>query len=690
MPQNKDAFTRLLRHFRSFVGPFRGDSLELVDTRLGFGYSIEALSLLATPSTCLFLNSHLTYFMRLAALYALVSLFSIPLFAADSAIRLEVDARDVSRSLLHSRMEIPASPGPLVVWYPKWIPGVHAPAGPAENFAGLKFETPAGDSIPWKRDDEELNRFHLTVPPNTDRVIARLDYISNQPSVNSSGVDSFGNTHLAALNWNTLLLYPEGADIDVQKASLSLILPKGWKFGTALKPETQNGENISFAPATLRRLVDCPLICGSHLRTIELTGKNTPPAFLHLVSETPAAIQLDDALIQQSRQLIAEALALFGGARWDDYHFLVVCSDQLPSNGLEHLSSSFNVVSERGLIDEKKRKGFPSYLLPHEFVHSWCGKFRRPQAMLTHNFHTPERTRLLWVYEGLTQYLGEVLAVRSGLMPLDDHLRAFTHKLDVLMHQEGRQWRALDDTAAASWQLRGRSPSWNQLRRGQDYYDEGLLVWLEADTLIRTKTDGRKSLDDFCRKFFATSGQPPEVLGYELKEIVSILHELADEDWEKFFTDRITQPRAKLPMEWLDSLGYRLQFSPKPSAYLSDREKDAKMVSLMDSLGLTVGEDGKILSVVPQSPADSAKLSNGWNISGVNMHKFSSQRLKDAVADSVTRGKVDLLILEGEDFRNISIPYGEGAKYLELVRTKDGPDRLGAILKPAIKEGHGK
>src|SRR4051794_13039368 len=350
--------------------------------------------------------------------------FLMPLvaLAAPPTLSLEVDAREISRSLLHARLEIPARAGDFVVWYPKWIPGVHAPGGPVQNLAGLRFETAKGEPIVWRRDDEEMNRFHLAVPAGVDRVIAKLDYICNQPSVNSSGVDSFGNSLLGVFNWNTVLLYPEQANIDTTRATVRLQYPEGWSTGTALPgPQTKAGE-VTFPAAPLRQVVDCPLIMGENFRTIDLIPDSAKAggrkAFLHVTSEAGSAIQLTDKQVANFRNLVAEALTLFGGARWQEYHFLLVCSDTLPRNGLEHLTSSFNEVGEREMVDEKKFKSWPVYLLPHEFVHSWCGKFRRPAAMVTSNFHTPEHTKLLWVYEGLTQYLGEVLTVRAGLYTL--------------------------------------------------------------------------------------------------------------------------------------------------------------------------------------------------------------------------------------------------------------------------------
>ncbi len=625
----------------------------------------------------------------------MTSLLRLPLFllaatalTAAPNLQLDVDAREVSRSLLHARIEMPATPGEFIVWYPKWIPGVHAPGGPSENIAGLHFETTKGEPIAWKRDEVEMNRFHLTVPAGADRVVAKLDYICNQPSVNSSGVDSFGNSLLGVINWNTVLLYPEATSIDETTASVRVQLPSEWKFGTSLSTDSVKPEGISFKADTLRRIADSPLICGQHFRDIELTGKNTQPAFLHLVSESPSAIALDDKLISQCRKLVAEAVALFGGSRWENYHFLVVCSDRLPSNGLEHLASSFNVVGERDLIDEKKRKNWAAYLLPHEFVHAWCGKFRRPAGMVTTNFHTPEHTKLLWIYEGLTQYLGEVLTVRSGIMTPEENLPVLASTVDFLMHQEGRRWRPLEDTATSSWQLRAHSQAWSQLRRGQDYYSEGALLWLEADALIREKSGGHKSLDDFCKKFFAADrSKQPLVIPYELSEVITDLKELADVDWSTFFNDRTTKTKDALNLDFLpQTLGYRLQYEAQPSEMLKQRESERKQVTAYDSLGLSAGEDGKIGSIIPGLPADKAALAGGMVITGVNNRKFSPQRLKDGIADSVTARKVDLLILDGDTFRNVALDYSGGPRYLNLVRNSEHTDTLGAILKPVVKE----
>ena len=623
----------------------------------------------------------------LAAAFLATRAFAVPNLVID------VDAREISRALLHSSVEFPATPGEFVVWYPKWIPGIHAPGGPVANLGGLRFETVKGEAVGWRRDDDEPARFHLTVPAGADRVVAKIDYICNQPNANSSGIDSFGNSLLGVINWNTVLVYPESTHIDVTTATVRLTLPAGWRFGTALRPDgapavtpQDQPYTVAFQAESLRRVVDSPLITGANFRSIDVSSKGTPPAFLDLVSESASAIAIDDKLIANYRALVAEAVALFGGAHFSEYHFLVVCSDALPNNGLEHLASSFNSVGERELIDDKKRKAWPAYLLPHEFVHSWCGKFRRPATMVTTNFHTPERTKLLWIYEGLTQYLGEVLTVRSGLLTPEEHVARFATTIDYLRGQAGRRWRSVEDTAITSWTLRAKSANWAPLRRSQDYYDEGLVTWLAADAIIREQSGGKRSLDDFCKKFFAVQPDERPVMPYELAEVTGILKGLADYDWDTFFRDRISTPQETLDLKFLETLGYRLQFSPKPSEFVLEREKDRKSVNATGSLGLATSEDGKVVGIVPGSIADKAGIAPAMTISGVNDRKFTGQRLKDAIADSTTRQKVDLLVLDGDVFKTIALSYAEGPKYLELTRIADRADVLGNIGKPTAKK----
>ncbi len=494
--------------------------------------------------------------------------------ASGPTLQIEVDARDLPRRLLHTRIVVPCQSGSkLGLWYPKWIPGTHGPSGQIQDVAGLRFETLGGKTIPWRRDDREVYRVECDIPDGVREVVARLDVICNAPAVEASGHLSYGNNSVGMINWNTCLLYPDGPACDDIMAHLSLRLPRGWRFATALATETPRdaqapkpaGEApVAFKTVPLTDLIDNPLIAGDHLRSIPLSTGPYPPAFLDLVSESPGALRLGPNVIDIFSRMVREAGALFGTCHYPDFHILVTCSDDFGYHGLEHLACSVNGVHERDLLDDTRRKGWVANLIPHEYVHSWCGKYRRPAGMCTPDFQTPLKTRLLWVYEGLTEYLGEVLMVRCGLEDVKEYSETLAATIGSLAHTEGRRWRPLEDTAAASHLLRGHSPNWNELRRGQDYYSEGALVWLEADAIIREQSEGKKSLDDFCRKFLGTNRADVSVVPYELPEIVSALRELADFDWESFFAKRVSQPQEALPLDVVGRCGYRLKYATEP------------------------------------------------------------------------------------------------------------------------------
>jgi predicted metalloprotease with PDZ domain len=609
-------------------------------------------------------------------------LIFVPWAAAETpATVIEVDARELPRRLIHTTLDIPCQPGLLRLWYPKWFPGSHGPYGRVQDVAGLRVETPTGTVIPWTRDDVEMHCFLLRVPDGTTTVRVKLDTICEAAGTASAGIYSFGNSSLGVINWNTCVVYPEGLPVDQQLVRMRLRLPAGWRFASALKGEETDGL-ITFRPVSLTTLIDNPLIAGRHLRTVKLDSGNTPPAFLHLTSESPEALNLDPRVIDLYARVVREAGALFGVAHYPEFHFLVVCSDDLGMFGLEHSWCSLNGVGERGLVEDRLRKRWwLANLLPHEYAHSWCGKYRRPAAMITPDFHTPQKTRLLWVYEGLTEYLGEVLMVRSGLVTPDEYRPMLTNHIRNMSRTTGRQWRPLEDTAAASHLARNPGNSWNALRRGQDYYMEGMLLWYECDVIIRERTNGAKSLDDFCKRFFARVPGQETVAGYELADVVRDLKATADYDWDGFLQRRVMAPQETLPLDVIGSLGYRLKYSDRPTF---DRGAATADNPAGDSLGLVL-VSGVIQAVDPGLPGDKAGLAPGMKVIGVNGKKFSTNRLRDAIADSVTRKKIEFLMEDGEDLRTVVVPYAEGLRYLELARVDGKPDVLADILKPRAK-----
>jgi predicted metalloprotease with PDZ domain len=603
-------------------------------------------------------------------------------------LQLEIDARDLPRRLMHARIEVPCRPGKLALWYPKWVPGTHAPCGPVQDVAGLRLETPEGKAVPWRRDETDAYRVECDVPSGVHSITIRLDTICNQPAVSAAAYLTFGNESVGIINWSTGLMYPEGASADDTRVTLTLRLPPTWSFACALERDSgesgaSSGKPIKFRTVSLTDLVDNPMIAGEHVRTIPLDAGKNPPAFLDLASESAAALQVRPEVVSIYSRVVQEAGAMFGTCHYPSFHFLVTCSDNLGYLGLEHLACSINGVHERDLVDPGRLRGWVANLLPHEYVHSWCGKFRRPAGMCTPDFQTPQKTRLLWVYEGLAEYLGEVLMVRSGMIDQAEYRRTLTATIGSLSHREGRRWRSLEDTAVASHLLRDGGPNWNELRRGQDYYFEGALIWLEADAIIRERSRGKKSLDDFCREFLGGQPTTAHVSPYELSDVVHVLRGLADFDWDTFFLQRTTRPLDALPLEVVGRCGYRLEYTTHPPGSpggISRRGGGA--VSARDSLGLSFDGEGRVGDVVPGMIGDRAGLAPGMKVIGVNGKVFSSQRLLDALADSVALRKIEFLLIEGEHFRTIVLDYADGPRYLELVRDPAKPDLLAEILKP--------
>jgi predicted metalloprotease with PDZ domain len=604
--------------------------------------------------------------------------------SAGPTLQIEVDARDLPRRLLHSRIQVPCQTGQLKLWFPKWVPGTHGPYGPVQNIGGLRIRSAQGQLLRWRRDEAEAFRIECDVPPGTSAVAVELDTICNQAAEHAAGYLSYGNRLVGIINWSTCLVYPEGTPCDDIQAHLALRLPEKWKYATALLTEGKKQGVSTFQTVSLTDLADCPLIAGEHLRRIPLDTGSDPPAFLDLASESPTALEISSKVVDIYSRVAREAGALFGACHYPVYHFLVTCSDDLGYLGLEHLTSSINGVRERDLIDDGRRKGWVANLIPHEYVHSWCGKFRRPAGMCTPDFHTPQKTRLLWVYEGLAEYLGELLQVRASLITPSEYQQALAATIRSLSHHEGRRWRSLEDTGAASYMLRASSPNWNSLRREQDYYFEGMLIWLEADAIIREQSRGKKSLDDFCRKFLGAGPPGARVVAYELPEIVKILSELADFDWQPFLEERASQPLETLPLDVVKRCGYRIQYSSRPPPEQLGRQNRGRAggVAALDSIGLAFGGDGTVIEIVPGMAGDRAGLGPGMKIIGVNNKTFSRERMLDALADSVTRHKIELLLIEGEDFRTITLDYSDGLRYLELVRDTSKPDMLAEILKP--------
>jgi predicted metalloprotease with PDZ domain len=617
----------------------------------------------------------------------------LPLFlsgvAGAQAIQLFVDLSDAPRNIYHSRMTIPAKPGPLTLVYPKWIPGNHRPAGPISNVTGIKIEA-AGQTLAWQRDPVDMYAFHVDVPTTANELQVSLDTITNDGSAGASGPSA--TTNVLDLNWNQVVLYPQGASSDEVQFAPSIELPAGWKFGTALilsnlidGHDAKNPDMKRFNPVSLTTLVDSPLIAGEHYRRIILTSpRDTPVHVIDMVSESEAGLAMTPADEAAYRKLVAETGALFGARHYLEYHFLLTLSDEAGHHGVEHHQSSDNSVGERTLLEPDLRL-MEAGLLPHEFTHSWNGKYRRPAGLATRNYQDPMVGDLLWVYEGLTEYLGDVLTARSGLWTPEQYREALAETAAALDHRAGRTWRPLEDTARSVQILRLQGPEWGNWRRGLDYYPEGELIWLEVDTIIRQQSHGQKSLDDFCRLFHGGESGPPKVVPYTFDDLVHTLNQVTQYDWASLLKERVNSTKAGAPLGGIEGGGWRLVYNDQPNVFINTGEKLRKSVDVSYSLGFVVKESGEFSDVIHGSPAYVAGIGPGMKLVAINGRAWSKNILHDALRESKdSKQPIDLLVVNAKFFKTYSIAYHDGIRNPHLERT-EASDVLGEILKPLTK-----
>ncbi len=606
---------------------------------------------------------------------------------ANTTIKLDVDATDAPRKVLHARLQLPVQPGKLTLVYPKWIPGNHAPTGPITDLTGLRLSV-AGRAIEWRRDAEDMYALALEVPPGATTLDVALDYLS-PPGADGSASDASASAQLADICWNEVLLYPKGAKARDLQFAPTLRLPWGWQFGTALVPATVEPARrsgppgaIQFEPVSLETLVDSPVIAGAHFRTVDLSPGATPAHFLHIAADGAAALELNPEDARHFARLVPETGAMFGARHYRAYHFLLTLSDHVAHFGLEHHESSDNRQAENYLTDADALK-VTAGLLPHEMAHSWNGKYRCPAGLATPDFQQPMHDELLWIYEGLTEYLQLVLTVRCGLWTEDD-LRQFL-ALDAarLDHQPGRAWRPLADTAVAAQLLYGASKQGSSWRRSTDFYHEGALIWLEADTLIRQQSQGRRSLDHFCRSFFGPPGGPPRVVTYTLDDVLAALNELAPRDWRQFFQQRVYAIAPRAPLGGIDNAGWRLTYTNALPPMLKAAERTRKFTDLRFSLGIILNETGAVQDVIRGSPADKAGVGAAMNLLAVNGRRWTPDFLRAAIRTAHTNTAPVELLLENEDyFQTCKLDYHDGERYPQLERLPAKPDLLTEIVKP--------
>jgi predicted metalloprotease with PDZ domain len=591
---------------------------------------------------------------------------------------VEVDAREAPRGIERAHLSIPVHPGPLTLLYPKWPPGDHTPSGPIASLAGLKFVA-AGKTLAWQRDALDMYAIHVDVPAHATTLEVDLEVAAASEPSGLSAVRT-STSALALILWNRLVLYPAGVPTDDIDYSAALTLPTGWQFATALQPRQAAADRIAFAPESLTTLVDSTVLIARKVRTIELGGQ--PPVFLHLAADTEAALDMPAQMVAHYRALVTEAHALFDGSHYRDYHFLWTLTNHIAHDGIEHHESSDNRSPERAVIDDDIRRS-EATLLAHEYAHSWNGKFRRPIGLGTRNLNEPIRTQTLWVYEGLTEYLQELLAVRSGLLTPEEFKEDWAIIAADMQTHRGREWRSLQDVATSAQLEYDQSKDWTARTRDTDFYRESALLWLEADVIIRQKSGGRRSLDDFCRAFLGGVSTAPQVKPYDENDVFTALGAIQPYDWRGFWHERLERLRSGAPLEGLEASGWQVTFGNGPSSMQKGYDAREGRTDLRYSLGFLVADDGAVISdVIPGSPADVAGVAPGSTFVALDGRKWSKDLLHDTFRQPRANGERTTLLLERDDvFRSIELAYEGGERYPQLQRNAAVPDLLTEIAR---------
>ncbi len=594
-------------------------------------------------------------------------------------ISLAVDATDLSRRIYQVREHIPVQPGPLKLWYPQWIPGNHAATGPINQFAGLVI-VGNGQRIEWRRDPLDVYAFHLEVPAGVSAL--EIEFQSLSPTADDQGRVAM-TTELMSVQWSRLLLYP--ADYDARRIRFepSLRLPAGWQFGSALETDGTDGDVIRFQALTLVDLVDSPVYAGRYFKRFDLDPGAKIPVRLNVIADAPELLDAKPEILAAHRALVKQADRVFGTRPFAHYDFLLALSDQFSGIGLEHHQSSENGTFPGYLTGDAPFTD--NYLLPHEYAHSWNGKFMRPAMLWTPHYNTPMQNDLLWVYEGQTEFWAWVLAARAGLYKPEQAREVLAANAAMFEHRAGRGWRSLQDTVYQGIVDFNDAPqAWESWQRGYDFYDEGTLVWLDVDSKLRELSKGKRSLDDFARSFFGGYAGEVTARRYGFDEVVRALDRVQAHDWAKYLRERVDSHGLAAPLQGLARAGWKLVYDETPNLAIADAEGDGEYDDFRYSLGLQVAHDeGTVNDVLWDSPAYRAGMAKDMRLIAVSGMAYNADRLKRAITAAHTDPQpLELLVKQGDTYRTLQIDYRDGLRHPHLQRIAGTPDRLTQLLAP--------
>ncbi len=607
--------------------------------------------------------------------------------AAPAANRIDLDATQAPTGVLHSHMTFPTKAGILTLAYPKWIPGEHSPGGPLSQVVRLSFSA-NGKPLAWQREDLDIFVFRVDVPKGVTEVQADLDFacVLGQEGFQSDICTSFDQL---VVNWWLVVLYPTSLPNVSDPFLASIRLPEGWNYNTSLPFERASAGNmIEFKVVSLKTLVDSPLIAAEHLRTLPLGGK--AGLMMAVSAENAASLDVPKDVIEHFTRMVAETEAEFDGPRYTHYNLQVSLGDAIDHYTLEHFESSENRLPSNGLSDPRVLLTTAS-MIPHEYIHSWNGKYRTPSGLDITTYQDPMKTRLIWVYEGLTDYISNVIAARSGFFSEDQLAQSFAIDAAQMTYHTGRTWRSLQDTTVGAQMLLVSPNAWVSARRNVDFYPESGLMWLEADAIIRQSTGGRRSLDDFCKLFF---GPHAPTRAYKFDDVVSALNQVSPYDWRSFLRSHLDSNAPEPPIAGLERIGWKLVYTDQKSELITDMEQVHKVdmlwpewqkwgfADLRYSIGLLIEDDGAVLDSAPFMSGYNAGIMPGMQVTGVNGEKFSLAVIEDAVRRTRDDGKLDLQVANGNASAMHRLDYHEGLKYPRLQRDPSKPDLLREIIAP--------
>jgi predicted metalloprotease with PDZ domain len=595
------------------------------------------------------------------------------------AIHLSVDATDIERHIFRIQETIPVRAGEsMVLLYPQWTPGNHAPSGRVDKLAGLMIQA-NGARVQWVRDPVDVFAFHVEVPAGATQLDVSFQFTS--PTDTNEGRVVM-TPDMLNLQWTALALYPAGYFARQIMAEPSVRLPEGWQFATALETAANRGGVTTFKPVSFDTLLDSPMFAGRYFKRLDLDPGGRVPVHLNIVADRADLLEVKPEQLEAHRALVQQAYKLYGSHHYDHYDFLLALTDHMGGIGLEHHQSSEN-ATVLTYFTEWDKNADARDLLPHEYTHSWNGKFRRPADLWTPNFNVPMRDSLLWVYEGQTQYWGFVLSARAGLLTKQQTLDAIAATAAVYDHRVGREWRAMQDTTNDPIAAMRRPLPWRSWERSEDYYSEGELMWLDADTLIREKSVGQRSLDDFAKAFFGVNDGSFVPSTYVFDDVVKTLNAVQPYDWATFLRERLDGHGPGAPLDGITRGGYKLVYTDTPSSYFKDAEVRRKVSDLTYSLGMTIAAEGKLSDVLWEGPAYKAGLTVGTQIIAVNGIALDADQLKSAIKDAnKTKATIELLVKNGDRYRTVKIDYHDGLRYPHLEREGSAAGSLDQILTP--------